>query len=65
MGRLRLDQRNYAQAEAMGRKALAMAVGDNRTQSAAWLLVADALKARGQNPQAQEALERSQALSEN
>ena len=34
MGRLRMDQRNYPQAEAMGRKALSMAVGDNRTQSA-------------------------------
>ena len=38
MGRLRMDQRNYAQAESMGRKALSMAVGDNRTQSAAWQL---------------------------
>ena len=39
MGRLRMDQRNYAQAEAMGRKALSMSIGDSRTQSAAWLLV--------------------------
>src|SRR5262245_39461426 len=50
MGRLRMDQRNFPQAEAMGRKALAMAVGDTRTQSSAWLLISDALKARGQNP---------------
>ena len=35
MGRLRMDQRNFAQAEAMGRKAVSMAVGDNRTQSSA------------------------------
>jgi hypothetical protein len=58
-GRLRMDQRNYAQAEAMGRKALSMAVGDGRTQSAAWVLIADSLRARGKNPQAEEAMERS------
>jgi tetratricopeptide (TPR) repeat protein len=63
MGRLRMDQRNYAQAESMGRKALSMAVGDNRTQAAAWQLIADSLRARGKNPQAQEALEKAQELS--
>jgi tetratricopeptide (TPR) repeat protein len=63
MGRLRMDQRNFAQAESMGRKALSMAVGDNRTQSAAWQLIADSLRARGKNPQAQEALEKVQELS--
>ena len=65
MGRLRMDQRNYPQAEAMGRKALSMAIGDNRTQSQAWQLVADALRARGRNVEAQEALEKSQELSVN
>ena len=64
MGRLRMDQRNFAQAEAMGRKALAMAVGDARTQSSAWVLIADSLKARGKNPQAQEALDKSRELAE-
>jgi predicted Zn-dependent protease len=59
MGRLRMDQRNYLQAEAMGRKALAMAVGDGRTQSLAWVLIADSLKARGKNPEAEEAMARS------
>ena len=63
MGRLRMDQRNFAQAEAMGRKALSMSIGDNRTQSSAWLLVADALRARGRNPEAQEALDRSRQLA--
>ena len=63
MGRLRMDQHNFPQAESMGRKALSMAVGDNRTQSAAWQLIADALKARGRNPQAQEAQERARELS--
>lgn len=62
MGRLRMDQRNYAQADAMGRKALAMAVGDARTQSAAWSLIADSLRARGKNTEAQEALEKSKEL---
>ncbi len=62
MGRLRMDQRNYTQAESMGRKALSMAVGDNRTQSAAWQLIADSLRARGKNPQAQEAVEKAQEL---
>jgi tetratricopeptide (TPR) repeat protein len=65
MSRLRMDQRNYAQAEAMGRKALSMSVGDDRTQSQAWQLIADSLKARGKNPQAQEAAEKARALSTN
>ncbi len=63
MGRLRMDQRNFAQAEAMGRKALSMSVGDGRTQSAAWQLIADALRARGKNPEAQEALLKSKEVS--
>jgi hypothetical protein len=65
MGRLRMDQRNYAQAESMGRKALSMAVGDNRTQATAWQLIADSLRARGKNPQAQDALEKARELSFN
>jgi hypothetical protein len=64
MGRLRMDQRNYSQAEAMGRKALAMSVGDSRTQASAWQLIADSLQARGKNPQAQEALDKANELSE-
>jgi predicted Zn-dependent protease len=64
MGRLRMDQRNYPQAENMGRKALSMSVGDPRTQSSAWTLIADSLKARGRNPEAHEATERAKALAE-
>jgi len=64
MGRLRMDQANFPQAESMGRKALAMSVGDDRTQSLAWQLIADSFKARGKNPQAQDALERSKALAQ-
>jgi Tfp pilus assembly protein PilF len=63
MGRLRMDQRNYPQAESMGRKALSMAVGDDRTQASAWQLIGDSYKARGKNPQAQAAYEKSKALS--
>jgi hypothetical protein len=65
LGRLRMDQRNFSQAESMGRKSLSMAVGDSRTQAAAWQLIADALRARGKNPEAQEALERAQELAVN
>ena len=62
MGRLRMDQRNYPQAENMARKALSMSVGDDSTQSAAWRLIADSLRARDRNPEAEEALERAGAL---
>jgi len=64
MGRLRMDQQNFPQAEAMGRKALAISVGDYHTQSAAWTLIADSLEARGRNPQAQEALEKARELAQ-
>jgi Tfp pilus assembly protein PilF len=65
MGRLRMDQRNFAQAEAMGRKALSMSIGDNRAQSQAWLLIADSLRARGRNVEAQEAVDKSTSLATN
>ena len=63
MGRLRMDQRNYAQAENMGRKALAMSVGDDATQSQAWELIAQSLRARGRNAEAEAAMEKSRAAS--
>jgi tetratricopeptide (TPR) repeat protein len=59
MGELRMDQRNYAQAENMGRKALAMSVGDDTTQSQAWVLIAQSLRARGRNSEAEEAMQRA------
>jgi hypothetical protein len=64
LGRLRMDQGNFPQAESMGRKALSMAVGDDRSQSLAWALISDSLRARGKNPQAQEASERSKELAQ-
>lgn len=63
MGRLRMDQRNYTQAENLGRKALAMSVGDDQAQSQAWQLIAESLRARGKNAQAQEAAEKAKSLS--
>jgi tetratricopeptide (TPR) repeat protein len=64
MGRLRMDQRNFPQAENMGRKALAMSVGDDRTQSQAWQLISDSLRARGKNPQAEDAAARARDLAQ-
>ncbi len=61
-GELRMDEGNYAQAENMGRKAVASASGDVRTQSRAWRLVADSLKARDRNNEAQQAYARANAL---
>jgi predicted Zn-dependent protease len=63
MGRLRLDQQNFAQAENMGRKALSMSVGDNTSQAAAWELIADSLRPRGRNAEAEEARAKARALA--
>jgi hypothetical protein len=41
LGRIRMGENNPAQAEAMGRKALALATGDAAAQSSAWHLIAD------------------------
>jgi len=62
-GRLRMDQRNYSQAENMGRKALSMSVGDDATQSAAWELIGQSLKARGRNAEAEEAFGKARAAA--
>jgi hypothetical protein len=40
-----------------------MAVGDSRTQASAWQLIADSLRARGKNPQAQEAMDKAKELN--
>ncbi|HJS21371.1 MAG TPA: tetratricopeptide repeat protein [Steroidobacteraceae bacterium] len=63
LGRVRQAEGNYAQAENMGRKGLSLATGDPRTQSSAWRLIAEALRARGRAPQAQEAEARADALT--
>ncbi len=63
LGRIRLQENNPAQADAMGRKALTLGTGDPAAQSAAWHLIGDALKARGRNGEAAEAEQRAQGLS--
>jgi len=63
IGRLRLAESNPAQADAMGRKALALGTGDPSAQASAWRLVADALRARGRNGEAYEADRRAASLA--
>jgi uncharacterized protein HemY len=54
LGRLRLGESDAHQAEVCGRKALALASGDQGTQSQARRLLADALRAQRRNQEAQE-----------
>lgn len=63
LGRVRLAENNAPQADAMGRKALALAVGDPAAQAAAWHLIADSLKARGRNGEAAEAEQKAQGVA--
>lgn len=63
LGRIRMGESNPAQAEAMGRKALALSTGDPVAQSSAWHLIADALRARGRNGEAAEAERHSATAS--
>lgn len=59
LGKVRQAERNYAQAEAMARKALVSAGDDTRAQSAAWKLIAESLRARGRNAEARDADQRA------
>jgi len=63
LGRVRVAENNPAQADAMGRKALTLAGGDPAAQSSAWHLIADALRARGDNGGAAEAEQRAASLA--
>jgi len=63
LGKVRLAEGNYQQAENMGRKAVSMSVNAPRAQSSAWRLIADSLRARGKNIEAQEAQARSDSLN--
>jgi hypothetical protein len=63
LGRVRLGEGNAAQADAMGRKAVALATGDAGAQAAGWRLIADSFRARGRDPEAAEAEQRAGALS--
>jgi Flp pilus assembly protein TadD len=59
LGQVHLAEGNGAQAESMGRKAVALSTGDANTQSASWRLVGDALRARGRTLDALEAYQRA------
>jgi len=63
LGRVRLTENNAAQADAMGRKALALASGDAAAQSSAWRLIADSLRALGNNAGAADAERRAASLA--
>jgi tetratricopeptide (TPR) repeat protein len=62
LGKVRLAEGNYVQAENMARKAVSMSVNAPRAQSSAWRLIADAYRARGRNIEAQEAQARADSL---
>ena len=63
LGRVQLGEGNAGQADAMGRKALALATGDPAAQAAAWRLIADSLHARGRTAEALEAEQRATSLA--
>lgn len=63
LGKVRLAEGNYVQAENTGRKALTLAANAPRAQSSAWRLVAESYRARGQNTQAQEAQSKADAAA--
>lgn len=62
LGQIRLSEGNAAQADSMGRKALALATGDPQAQASAYRLIADSLRARNRNPEAAEADRKASAL---
>jgi len=63
LGRDNIMAGNAAQAYGMGRKALYLASGDPRAQSAAWELIAASLRAQGRNDEAYVAEEKAVSLS--
>ena len=63
LGRVQLGEGNGAQADGMGRKALALATGDPSAQAAAWRLIADSLHARGRTAEALEAEQKAASLT--
>ena len=59
LGHVHLAQGNAPQAEGMGRKAVALSVGDPSAQSSAWRLIGDALRTRGRTLDATEAYQKA------
>lgn len=62
LGKVRQAEGNYVQAENMGRKAASMSVNAPRANSAAWMLIAESLRARGKNVEAQAAEARANGV---
>ena len=60
---MQLGEGNGAQADGMGRKALALATGDPSAQASAWRLIADSLHSRGRTAEALEAEQRAASLA--
>jgi Tfp pilus assembly protein PilF len=63
LGHVRLSEGNGAQANSMGRKALALATGDTQAQASSWRLIADSLRALQRNQEAAEADRKAAGLS--
>jgi tetratricopeptide (TPR) repeat protein len=63
LGRVRLAERDGAQADALGRKALTLAAGDLAAQASGWHLIADSLRVRGRNQEAEDAERRAGSLA--
>jgi tetratricopeptide (TPR) repeat protein len=63
LGKIRFAEGNYVQSENMARKAVSMSVNAPRAQSSAWRLIAESYRARGKNPEAQQAQARADSLS--
>jgi Flp pilus assembly protein TadD len=63
LGKVRLEEKDGAQADSMGRKALSLATGDPDAQASSWHLIADSLRLRGRNPEAADADRRAQSLT--
>lgn len=61
LGKVRQAEGNYVQAENMGRKAASL-TNAPRASSAAWRLIADALRARGRTAEAGEAARKADSL---
>lgn len=60
---VRMSEQNFFQAESMGRKAVLLANGDAKTQSNAWRVVANCLRAQNKTVEAQQADEKAASLS--
>jgi hypothetical protein len=59
---VRMSEQNFFQAESMGRKAVLLANGDPRTQSNAWHVVAECLRAQNKTVEAQLADDKAASL---